>query len=542
MLRTSMVRCTNRLRWSTPWCRPLLNVILATALGAGGSPAAAEPTDEPIPLLDGLGTHHLPISTGVPATQVYFDQGFRLFYAFNFAESVRSFREAARRDPACAMCYWGIALALGPNINAPMNPRRGMEAYEAIQRATELSTQTTARERAYIEALAARYSVDPFADRAPLDAAYAAATGGVVERYPDDADATVLHAAAVMNLNPWDYWTPDRVPKPGIAPIVDRLAAVVDSHPQHAGACHFYIHLVESAWPERAVPCADRLPALMPGAGHVVHMPAHVYIRVGRYEDAVDRNRHAVHADETYIAEHHPVGEYPSAYYPHNYHFLAFAASMAGDAETALEAARRVVEQTDASLLTDPDLGGTLQHFITTPLSMHVRFSQWDEVMATPAFDSALTYPNGHRRFARGMALVARGRPDEAASELDALRGLIAHPDTAVAIFGLNRGDQVLAIAEAVLAGTLAAGRGALAEAVTHLSRGIELEDRLIYNEPPDWSLSVRQVLAGVWEDAGRLDEAARVYRDDLRTYPGNRWSTDALAELERRRRERRER
>lgn len=513
----------------------ILAIVLVPVLGAFSSPrlAAASSTTDPVPILEGLGSHHLPITTDVPEAQAYFDQGFRLFYAFNFAESIRSFREAVRLDPTCAMCHWGIALALGPNINAPMDPRRGKEAYETIQRALALAGSATVIERMHIEALASRYDADPFADRGPQDEAYASATGDVATKYPDDPDAVVLHAAAVMNLSPWDYWTSAREPKRGIVVAMSRLERVVTRAPDHAGACHFYIHLVESAWPERAESCADRLPSLMPSAGHIVHMPAHVYIRVGRYEDAVEQNQHAVHADETYISEQHPVGEYPLAYYPHNYHFLTFAASMAGQAETAIEASRDVAAHTERSLLQDPDLGGTLQHFITAPVGALVRFGRWQDVLEQPAFDTPLTYPRGHWHFARGMALVEQGDADAAAAELAALRQLADHPNTAaVVIFGINSGTDVLAVAIAALEGRIAAVRGNVEAAVTHLERGIALEDGLTYNEPPDWQLPVRQILGEVLIEADRLDEAEATFTADLEKYPGNRWSTDGLKEV----------
>ena len=515
---------------------PVIVALLFTTLGWAQGGAGATPPDEPsVALLEGLGDLHMPITTPVPAAQTYFDQGVRLFYAFNFDEAIRSFREAARLDPSCAMCHWGIALSLGPNINAPMDPRRGRDAYRAMQRAVALMTRASPREQAYITALAARYAADPTADRGPLDLAYANAMERVAARYPDDPDAAVMHAAAVMNRSPWDYWTAERTPRPGIAPVLTRLTTLVAREPDHAGACHFYIHLVEAAWPERAVPCAERLPELMPGAGHIVHMPAHVYIRVGRYEDAIERNQHAVHADERYIADQHPSGEYPLAYYPHNYHFLAFAATMAGEADTALDAARHVAAQTERSLLEDPDLGGTLQHFITTEVSTLVRFARWPEVLQQPPFDDGLTYPRGHWHFARGMAFVGTGRLDDAATELEALRALVDHPNTAaVTIFGLNGGSQILAIAERVLTGRLAEARGDVEAAIQALRTGIALEDGLTYNEPPDWNLPVRHVLATVLQEAGRADAAAAAYEADLEKYPGNRWSLDGLAALSR--------
>ena len=340
-----------------------------------------------------------------------------------------------------------------------------------------------------------------------------------------------------MNLSPWDYWNEDRAPKAGTGHVLARLTEVMAREPDHAGACHFYIHLVESAWPERAVPCAERLPSLMPGAGHIVHMPAHVYIRVGRYADAIERNQHAVHADEAYIADRHPSGEYPLAYYPHNYHFLAFAAGMSGEADTALDAAWKVAEHTDHTMLHDPDLGGTLQHFITTPVSMLVRFERWAEVLEQPAFDDALTYPGGHWHFARGDGLR---RPGPSGRSVRRAAG----PARAHRRAGDRRGEHLRA-----QYGT-AGARGCRVDTRRTSGRSAWRSDRrdqppeawdraggaLTYNEPPDWHLPARQMLGHVLLEARRLDEAEAAFLADLETYPGNRWSQDGLQEARQRR------
>ncbi|MGD8700220.1 MAG: hypothetical protein PVJ43_13070, partial [Gemmatimonadales bacterium] len=310
----------------------------------GASHATAK---DAVPLYDNLGDLHHEITTRVPRAQAYFDQGVRLLYGFNHAESARAFREAERLDPSCAMCPWGVALALGPNINAPMDAEAGSEAYAAAQRALRKEKNASPREQAYIRAMAVRYAADASAERPPLDSAYARAMAKVADAYRDDVDAQVLYADALMNLSPWNYWEADATPRPGTREIVSRLLYAMEKNPDHPGACHLYIHAEEAHDPTRAVDCAERLAQLMPGAGHLVHMPGHIYIRVGRYWDAVDQNKHAVHADEHYLEGPHVSrrGIYPQGYYPHNYHFMSFAASMAGNKQVAVFAARRVAEK-----------------------------------------------------------------------------------------------------------------------------------------------------------------------------------------------------
>ena len=330
-------------------CRPADDATSAdgadTEAPDAGMISVASPDD--VPLYDNLGTLHHAITTDVPAAQDYFDQGLRWLYAFNHAAAAQSFAVAESLDPSCAMCGWGIALANAPNLNAPMDSAGGATAYAAIRRALENASAASDGERALIEAMAERFDADPLAPRPALDSAYARAMGEVADAYPEDLDAQVLYADAMMNLSPWTYYTEDGEPRPDTPEILARLESVLETNPDHPGACHFFIHAVEANEPELAVPCAEHLAGLMPGAGHLVHMPGHIYIRVGRYADAIDANRHAVHADESYMEGPHVSrrGIYPQGYYPHNYHFMGFAALMAGDSETAVYAARKVSEK-----------------------------------------------------------------------------------------------------------------------------------------------------------------------------------------------------
>ena len=306
-----------------------LLLLAFTTVIAGSDP-------DSVPLYTDLGDYHHAIGTEVPRTQAYFDQGLRLAFAFNHQEAIASFRYAAELDPRCAMCWWGVALALGPNINAPMARTEALAAWQAIGEARARRQHASERERAYIDALEARYSADAPDARAALDSAYAARMAEIVRRWPDDETAATLYAEALMDLTPWVYWDGPNQPRPGTDRIVSLLEQVMAANPSHPGACHYYIHAVEQYHPELAVECAERLARLMPGAGHIVHMPGHIYIRVGRYADAVAANHHAIHADERFIADRGPEGFYQVGYYPHNYHFLAFAATMAGQSEEAL--------------------------------------------------------------------------------------------------------------------------------------------------------------------------------------------------------------
>ena len=493
--------------------------------------AGTAPPAQGVPLYDDLGTHHVEITTRVPLAQRYFDQGMRLYYAFNHAESIRAFDEAARLDPACAMCYWGTALALGPNINAPaMDSASAARAHAVVQQARARASGASARERALIQALTARYSADPKAARAPLDSAYARAMADVVSAHPGDAEAAVLHAEAIMTLSPWQYWTKEGSPRPQIPAALAALERVIEANENHPGACHFYIHAVEAVQPERAVPCAERLAALMPGAGHIVHMPGHIYIRVGRYLDAIRANEHAVHADESYIADQRPgTGIYTLGYYPHNHDFLAFAAMMAGRSAQAIDAANRVGANIPDEVLRAPGMG-FLQHRMTRPLQILVRFEKWDDIMRTQAPPEDLPHARAIWHYARGRALAARGQPAAAEAELARVRAAAQDGALAGMAMEFNPSGPVLKLAAEVLAGRIAAARGEHESAIAHLREAARMEDELVYGEPPDWTVPVRHDLGEVLLQAGRAAEAEAAYRQDLERFPRNGWSLHGLA------------
>lgn len=493
--------------------------------------AAAETDPSAVPLYDNLGDHHYEITTDVPEAQRYFDQGLRLYYAFNHAEAIRAFNEAARLDPQCAMCYWGTALAYGPNINMPMDAEAGIAAYDALQRARDAAPHASEREQALIEALAVRYAADPPDDRAPLDSAYARAMKAVTEQYPDDLEARALYAEALMNLSPWDYWNADSSPRPYTAELVDQLDQVLAANPNHPGANHFYIHAVEAVQPERAVPMAERLAGLMPGAGHLVHMPGHIYIRVGRYLDAIAANEHAIHADETYIRDQSPaLGVYVAGYYPHNYDFLAFAASMIGRSAQAITATEKMASIVPGELLRVPGMTFA-QHHLTKHLQMKVRFARWDDILAAEAPAEDLPHARAMWHYARGRALAAQGDVAGAEAELAAVRATAADPAMADAAMEFNTSGAVLRLAGEVLAGHIGAARNDMATAIRHLREAARLEDALTYGEPPEWTVPVRHDLGGVLLAAGRAREAESVFREDLARFPDNGWSLQGLAQ-----------
>lgn len=516
---------------------PITSTVLALLVLQAGAhqhqaPAPAQ-ADDPIPLYDNLGDHHYAVTTASPQVQAYFDQGLRLYYAFNHEEAVRSFREAQRLDPGCGMCWWGEALALGPNINMPMEPTAESAAWRAVRRAREVLDAETPVERALVEALTTRYGQPPRADlRASLDSAYSLATASVARRFPQDTEAAVLWAESVMDLSPWSYWNGDGTPRGGMGAALARLESVMVRSPDHPGACHFYIHAVEAVDPDRALPCAERLAALMPGAGHLVHMPGHIYIRVGRYADAIAANEHAVHADERWIQDQRPgMGVYTAGYYPHNYDFLAFAASMAGRREQATLAARQVRDLIPVEMLGMPGMA-FLQHWWARPLQIQVRFGLWEEILTSAGPPSGMgEHAEGLWRYARGRALVALGRPEGARAELERLQALASSPDLEGVRMEFNEARDLLAIAELVLAGRLAEAEGDTSRALSLIRRAVELEDALTYGEPPEWSVPVRHELGEVLLRAERFREAEAVYRADLGRFRENGWALRGLTE-----------
>jgi len=509
----------------------LIASLLLSACGRSDDGGGKESGAAPAPMFKDLGSHHHPITTKSELAQKYFDQGLILAYAFNHAEAERSFREAARLDPDCAMCYWGAAFVLGPNINSKMDPAQVGEAYKLTQKALELAPKATEKERAYIEALSKRYAAEPPADRKPLDLAFADAMRDVVRRFPDDLDAATIFAESVADTSPWRYWKKDGSPEPWTPEILTTLESVLARNPDHPGAIHIYIHAVEaSPDPGRAERYADRLPSLVPGAGHLVHMPAHIYMRVGRYHDATLANQRAMKADESYLAQCHAQGAYPLAYVPHNAHFLWASAAMEGASAEAIRAARETVVKTDHSLMRESGLE-TLQHYTVTPLFALVRFGRWDDILKEPAPPADLIYPQGVWRYARGRAFTAKGQLDNARAELKALEEAAANKTIEkITIWDLNSAQSVLNIAVEVLAGELALASGKVEEGIRRLQRGAALEDELIYNEPPDWFYPVRHSLGAALLQAGRAAAAERVYREDLARFPENGWSLIGLA------------
>ncbi|MGE3524889.1 MAG: hypothetical protein AB7I33_03120, partial [Gemmatimonadales bacterium] len=414
-------------------------------------------------------------------------------------------------------------------INLPMDSAAGVAAYAAVGRARAAQSGVDAREQALIAALSKRYAPVPPADRGALDSAYALAMSGVVRRFPDDPEAAVLYAESLMDLRPWNYWTKDGNLQPGMQEALDQLQRVSARDPKHPGACHFYIHAVEAAYPERAVDCAERLADLMPGAGHLVHMPGHIYIRVGRYADAIAANQHAVHADETYIRDQRPgVGVYTAGYYPHNYDFLAFAAAMAGRSAQAIGAADRLAELA-GPMMGEPGMSFT-QHHATRRLQMLVRFARWDDVLGSAPPAAEFPHARAMWHYAHGRALAASGKPGEAVPDLAALRAAVTDPRLQGLRLEFNEAPQILHIAEEVLAGRIAEAEGRYREAVHHLEQAVRYEDALTYGEPPDWSVPVRQELGAVLLGAGRPAEAERAFRADLKRFPANGWSLAGLA------------
>ncbi|MFT5138516.1 MAG: tetratricopeptide (TPR) repeat protein [Lysobacterales bacterium] len=489
------------------------------------------PPESGVPLYDDLGDHHYAISSTIPSVQEYFDQGLRLYYAFNHAESVRAFKEAQRLDPDCAICWWGEAMAWGPNINLPMDAPSGEAAYAAVQGAIQRKASANEQEKAMIDALSVRYEAEPPDDRAHLDQAYSDAMADLAKRYPDNPEIAVLYAESLLDLRPWDYWAADGSPNPGIADALSSLNKVIAIDEKHPGACHFYIHAVEKLYPERAIECAERLLGLMPGAGHLVHMPGHIYIRVGRYLDAVELNRHAIHADETYIQDQNPaMGMYTVGYYPHNYDFLAFAAMMIGRSEDSISAAEKVATMLPQELFGTPGMD-FLQHWSARPMQMRVRFAKWDELLAADAPPDNLVHAKAIWHYARGRAQAAKGNSAEANEELRQLRDLATGEGLDGIKMEFNESGSLLAVAVAVLEGRISASLGSYDEAVKSLENAVRLEDDLLYGEPPEWSIPTRQDLGAVLLAAGRYSEAEQIFREDLDKFPKNGWSLHGLAE-----------
>ena len=475
-----------------------------------------------LPIYDNLGSHGRMITTSSTMAQSYFDQGLRLQYAFNHAEAIRSYERALEYDDSCAMCWWGIALASGPNINAGMDEAGGARAIDAVRKATELGEQATKKEKGLIKVLASRYSDDPNAERAALDRAYMNAMKRLAKEYSDDDDILTLYAASLMNLNPWNYWSGDygnRIPNEGTEELLANLEKALEIDKNNPGACHYYIHAVEAAYPERAVECADRLASLMPGAGHIVHMPGHIYIRVGRYRDAVEANDHAVHSDESFIADQSPIGLYPSAYYPHNYHFMAFAATMAGMSAKALEAATIVAPKVPVEVASQIYW---IQNVTILPQLINLNFGNWDAVLDAGLPPSELGVATVTSLYARGVAHAAKGEFGAAKQQLERI-------DAVAREFDPDGENQIVKIARLSLSGEIKLRSGNASAAVEEFRSAADIEDEMLYEEPPLWYYPVRHSLGRALLEAGRPAEAEAAYRQDLLRFRENGWSLFGL-------------
>jgi tetratricopeptide (TPR) repeat protein len=486
-------------------------------------------------LYDNLGTLHFPISTAKPKAQAYFDQGLRLAFAFNHAEAARAFRAAQQLDPRCAMCYWGEALVLGPNINAPMFPEAVAPAAAAADKAARLAARATPAEQALIRAVARRYQAKPPTDRKPLDQAYADAMADAARTFPDNDTIQALYAEALMDLSPWDYWEAGGAkPKGRGAEMIAALERVLQRNPTHPGAAHYYIHAVEaSARPEKALPAARVLAQQMPGAGHIVHMPSHIYYRIGMYRESLQANLDAVAVDERYFRASSSDPVYRNAYYPHNIHFVMVSALMGGDGKRALDAAAKLDKSLSPELLKE---FAVLQPVKAAPYFSHVQFSSPDVLVALPdpGPDHVLVKAMWH--YARAVGFARKGALAESGKEIDALAAIGRDGDfKALTDWGVP-GREIVHTAQAVATGRLADARGDLAGAVKAYREAVAVQDALPYMEPPHWYYPVRQSLGAALLRAGRIDEAEQVFRESLARTPSNGWALRGLIEVYRQR------
>jgi len=486
---------------------------------------------QPAIRFDSIGNIHFPITTRKPDVQAYFDQGLMLAVGFNHAEAARSFYEATRLDSTCAMAYWGFAYVLGPNYNAGMEPDNYQRAYSASQQAIRLSGGGTAKEKALIAALAKRYPARPVADRKPYDVAYSNAMKQVHEQFPDDADIAGFYAESLMDLHPWDLWEKDGRPKPWTPAIVAALEKLLVQNPDHIALNHYYIHAVEaSQTPERGLRSAAILGKVAPKASHLVHMPSHIYIRTGNYHEGSVRNWQAVRVDSLYLMNTHAQGAFPISYFPHNYHLLVATATLEGNYNWAMGAARKVAENTNKTLLRDP-AWSFLQHYYTIPYHVAIKFGRWDDLLRLSDADTvSLPYPTAIRHYARGLALVGKGQLAPAKQELSQLEQRVANPEMAKLLIGpINSMQSILEIARRVLRAELLAKEGQVDQSIGLLSEAVAREDALGYNEPPDWFFPVRHHLGAVLLNAKRYAEAEAVFAKDLTIFPHNGWALTGL-------------
>ena len=508
----------------------LLALVLCGSILAQQHPMHSQPAPKKATLMTGLGDLHHPVSTSNPEAQKFFDQGMRLIYAFNHEEAAGSFQRAAELDPKMAMAYWGLAESVGPNYNDPADPERYKKAHEAIAKAESLVANASPSEKAYIAAMAVRFPEDPAADHRLAAERYRNAMGDMVKQFPDDLDAATLFAEAGMNLHPWGLWHPDGTPEGGTEDIIAALESVLKRDPNHMGAIHYYIHAVEaSPNPERALAAANRLAALAPAAGHLVHMPGHVYIRTGDFEAAVKTNQLAAAADRAYLQASGGAGLYGAMYYSHNLHFIAACSSMNGNYAEARKAAEMLAAHVGPMVKDIPPLEG----FMTVPLAVEVRFQKWDQIMAMPQPPAAMQTTTVFWHFARGMALAGKGKMAEAEAEHHIVSEAAdkTPPDQVFAMPVNNKAKDVLNIATNVLGAKIALVKKDSENAIVMLRRAVSIQDSLKYDEPPDWFYPVRESLGAVLLLNGNAAEAEKVFRDDLDRNPRNPRSLFGLAE-----------
>ena len=523
----------------------VISAVLASSGCGGGadsqssaSPAQTLAQRAGAPLFDGMGDYHMPITTADPDAQRYFDQGMVLAFGFNHAESIRSFRAAQTLDPNCAMCFWGEALATGPNINVTSNgkaimaPAERASARAAIDQALALIDGVTPKEQDWIKALDQRYDGQADTPRDPLDRAWADALADMAARYPDDTTVASVYAEALMNTMPWDYWGPDGEAKSDTQAVIASLEAVMAADPDHPLALHLYIHALEaSSNAAKAEPAADRLANLVPGSGHLVHMPSHIYFRVGRYQDSALANIRAAEVDEAYIAQCNAQGFYPALYYPHNIHFLWASSTMQGQSALSLDSARRVVANVRVEQV---EQFPTIQFFHTVPMLSLVRFARWEEILVEPEPHEPFAFARAIWHYGRGVANAALGDPEAALIELAAIEQLEPQVDE-IFMGNVYPARDLLEIAKALLIGEMAYRSGDAAGAVLAFEEAVAMQDALPYTEPPVWYYPTRQSLGAALLASDRVAEAQAVFERDLEQYPMNGWSMFGLAEALRR-------
>lgn len=508
--------------------KALIAALIAIGLAAASHGAAGAPAK--LPLIEGLGAHTRKVTTDSPEAQRYFDQGLNFLFGFNHGAAIRSFEEAARLDPECAMAHWGIALAHGPHINFPMVPPPAAERAWKELGLAQAAKHVSPVEQALIGALAHRYAEHQPDDRAPLDLAYANAMREVWRQHPDDADVGVLFVESMMDLRPWDQWTPEGQPQPGTDEILATLDRVLALDVNHPFANHLYIHAVEaSPHPERAIAAADRLLGLQPGLAHNVHMPSHIYIRVGRWHDAIASNVKAVAADQAYRQVAGPARGFLPVYVAHNQHMLAYAAMMTGQGQLAMRHMRDLVAELSDEFMAE--YGAMSEAWLSMPIECLVRFGRWDDVLAEPEVSAKYPFSYAFRFAARSIAYAAKG--DSASARAEQARFVEAAkkiPADEIAA-GNNLCSAVLAVVTPMVEGEILVREGKVDEAVAQLRAAVKAEDALRYDEPPSWIIPVRHSLGATLMAHGRFAEAEQVYRDDLARLPGNGWSLYGLSE-----------